>query len=105
MEDTKSRPTGDAAKREAFRQALHSWANTRRATAEDRDGLVTGALAAGLSKEEVHVITGLGRSTIDRIVKTHDRLRQSITEGEQALASDAPMVTIDDILNTNGGTQ
>ena len=36
--------------------------------------------------------------------RTRDRLRKSIAEGEQALASGAPMVTIDDILNTNGGT-
>jgi len=73
MEDTKSRLTGDTAKREAFRQALHSWAERQRSDAQDRDGLVTGALAAGLSKEEVHVITGLGRTTIERIVKIRDR--------------------------------
>jgi predicted DNA-binding transcriptional regulator AlpA len=34
----------------------------------DRDPLVRTALDAGLSKEEVHVLTGLGRNTIDRII-------------------------------------
>jgi hypothetical protein len=37
--------------------------------AVDRDPVVRTAIDAGLSKEEVHILTGLGRTTIDRIVK------------------------------------
>lgn len=54
-------------KAEAARSALRSWRRRRDATATERDTLVTEALEAGLSKEEVHVITSLGRTTIDRI--------------------------------------
>jgi hypothetical protein len=34
----------------------------------DRDKRVRAALAAGLSKHRVHRLTGIGRSTIDRIL-------------------------------------
>lgn len=49
------------------RDALRSWGRRRQSLDRDRDGLVTTGLAAGLSKEEVHMLTGLGRTTIDRI--------------------------------------
>ena len=49
------------------RDALRSWGKRRQSLDRDRDPLVTGALAAGVSKEEVHGLTGLGRTTIDRI--------------------------------------
>jgi hypothetical protein len=52
---------------EAARAALRSWRRRRDSVDSDRDGLVLAALRAGLLKEEVHVITGLGRTTIDRI--------------------------------------
>jgi hypothetical protein len=56
-----------AEKAEAARTALRSWRRRRDATDAERDTLVVTALDAGLIKEEVHVITGLGRTTIDRI--------------------------------------
>lgn len=37
-----------------------------------RDPLVTTALAAGLAKEEIHQLTGISRSTIDRILAKID---------------------------------
>jgi len=52
-------------KAEAARTALRSW----RRRHDERDQLVTAALAAGLPKEEIHVITGLGRGTITRIAE------------------------------------
>ena len=51
----------------AARQALRAWRRRSDAVTADRDPLVLAALGAGLTKEEVHVITGLGRTTIDRI--------------------------------------
>jgi hypothetical protein len=49
------------------RGALRSWRRRKQSLDRERDPLVTTALAAGLTKEEVHVLTGLGRTTIDRI--------------------------------------
>ena len=34
----------------------------------DRDKRVRAAVAAGLTKHRVHLLTGIGRSTIDRIL-------------------------------------
>lgn len=53
--------------REAIRHALRSWRRRADAVSDDRDPLIIAAVKE-LSKEEVHVITGLGRTTIDRIV-------------------------------------
>jgi hypothetical protein len=55
--------------KEASRQALRSWRRRSDSVSADRDSVVRTAIDAGLSKEEVHVLTGLGRNTIDRIVK------------------------------------
>lgn len=52
---------------DAARTALRSWRRRHDTAATERDPLVVTALEAGLLKEEVHVITGLGRGTIDRI--------------------------------------
>jgi hypothetical protein len=43
---------------------LAEWVTTTRS----RDERVRAAVAAGLSKHRVHQITGIGRSTIDRIL-------------------------------------
>jgi hypothetical protein len=43
---------------------LSEWAIITR----DRDSRVCAAAAAGFSKQRVHRITGIGRSTIDRIL-------------------------------------
>ena len=58
-------PSADKA--DAARTALRSWRRRRDATDAERDTLVVAGLDAGLLKEEVHAITGLGRTTIDRI--------------------------------------
>jgi hypothetical protein len=52
---------------DAARGTLRSWRRRRDAVASERDPLVIAALKSGLTKEEVHVLTGLGRTTIDRI--------------------------------------
>jgi hypothetical protein len=53
----------------AARAALRRWRKHSDAVEADRDPLVIGALAAGLAKEEVHQLTGISRSTIDRILE------------------------------------
>ena len=35
----------------------------------DRDNLIRAALAAGVTKQRVHELTGIARTTINRIVK------------------------------------
>jgi DNA invertase Pin-like site-specific DNA recombinase len=55
--------------RSAARAALRRWGTNRRTLENDRDQVVLGALEAGITKEEIHIVTGLGRSTIDRIEK------------------------------------
>ncbi|MET8113845.1 DUF6003 family protein [Streptomyces prasinus] len=39
-----------------------------RRTVEGRDGMVRRAQAAGVSKHRIHVLTGIARTTIDRIL-------------------------------------
>ena len=41
-----------------------------RTVVRSRDERVRAAVAAGLSKHRVHVLTGIGRSTIDRILSS-----------------------------------
>ena len=40
-----------------------------RRTVEGRDDMVRRARAAGVSKNRIHVLTGIARTTIDRILK------------------------------------
>jgi hypothetical protein len=54
-------------KRQA-REMLTSWAAEQDAVSGRRDQVVRAAVAAGLSKSEVHQLTGIARTTIDRIV-------------------------------------
>lgn len=49
---------------EEAEQMLAEWVTVTR----DRDNRVRAAVAAGISKHRVHQITGIGRSTIDRIL-------------------------------------
>lgn len=51
------------------REALAAWREESRKLTAERDALVRSALDVGLSKEEVHQLSGLGRTTIDRIVR------------------------------------
>lgn len=56
-------------KREALEYALTNWARDRRRVDESRDPLVQAALTAGISKHRVHVLTGIARTTINKITK------------------------------------
>ena len=53
---------------DAIRASLKSWRRRGETHAAERDLLVISAADAGLIKEEIHQLTGLGRSTIDRIL-------------------------------------
>jgi hypothetical protein len=50
------------------REMITTWAVAQRAAAVQRDEVVRAAVAAGLSKSEVHRLTGIARSTVNRIV-------------------------------------
>ena len=50
------------------REMLTAWAAEQDAVSGRRDDVVQAAIAAGLSKSEVHRLTGIARTTIDRIV-------------------------------------
>ena len=50
------------------REMLAAWAAEQDAVAGRRDEVVQAAVDAGLSKAEVHRLTGIARTTIDRIV-------------------------------------
>ena len=50
------------------RELLAAWAAEQDAVAGRRDEVVRAAVDAGLSKIEVHRLTGIARTTIDRIV-------------------------------------
>jgi hypothetical protein len=54
---------------EEAEQLLIEWAMTNR----DRDNLVRAAVASGVSKHRVHELTGIARTTIDRILATPGR--------------------------------
>jgi hypothetical protein len=54
----------------AVREGLRSWGRRRHSLESERDPLVLAGLAEdGITKEEIHALTGLGRATIDRIEK------------------------------------
>jgi hypothetical protein len=50
------------------RQMLTAWAAERDAVDSRRDEVIRSAIEAGLSKSEVHRLTGIARTTIDRII-------------------------------------
>ena len=52
------------------REMLASWAADRRAVDGRRDEVVRTAAEAGLIKSEIHRLTGIARSTLDRILGT-----------------------------------
>jgi molybdopterin-guanine dinucleotide biosynthesis protein A len=53
-----------AADQPKLEQELAEWA----ASQADRDNLVRAALAAGVTKQRVHELTGIARTTINRIL-------------------------------------
>jgi hypothetical protein len=61
----------DPVDREEAEQALQAWASV------ERDELVRAAHEAGVPKHRIHTITGIARSTIDRILETPMNLTQA----------------------------
>lgn len=55
--------------KEGLSAALRQWGKRQKALTLNRDPLVLAALKHGITIEEIHQSTGLGRSTIDRIKK------------------------------------
>jgi hypothetical protein len=52
------------------KEMLTAWAAEKDAVASRRDQVVRAAVDAGVSKSEVHRLTGIARTTVDRIVGT-----------------------------------
>ena len=55
--------------KERLEESLKGWASDMRVLTEQRDALVTHALELGISKHRIYVLTGIARTTIDRILK------------------------------------
>ena len=51
-------------------RVLGKWGEQRRESESVRDGMVRGAIWAGVAKHRVYVLTGIARTTIDRIAET-----------------------------------
>ena len=58
------------------REMLAGWAAEQDAAGSRRGQVVRAAIDAGLSKSEVHRLTGIARTTIDRIAGTLPALEQ-----------------------------
>ena len=58
------------------RQMLAAWAAEHDAVGSRRDKAVRAAIDAGLSKSEVHRLTGMARTTIGRILGTLPAMEQ-----------------------------
>ena len=70
-----SRAAHAAAQIEALEFALTGWGDENRRIAAERDPLVRCAVARGISKHRVHVLTGIARSTIDDILSRSEPQR------------------------------
>jgi hypothetical protein len=62
----------DDPKRGALEYALSQWGERQRQNAETRDDLVRASVTYGIAKHRVHVLTGIARTTIDKIVEKGD---------------------------------
>ena len=58
------------------RQMLAGWAAEQDAAGSRRDEVVRAAVDAGMSKSEVHRLTGMARTTIDRVAGTIAAMEQ-----------------------------
>ena len=58
------------------REMLAGWAAEQDAVGSRRDEVVRAAIDAGLSKSEVHRLTGMARTTIGRILGTLPAMEQ-----------------------------
>ena len=55
--------------RERLEASLSKWAEDQAILTAQRNQLVTEALAAGVTKQEIHQRTGIARTTINRITE------------------------------------
>jgi hypothetical protein len=60
------------------RELLVAWAAEQDAVAGRRDAVVRAAVGAGLSKSEVHRLTGIARTTIDRIIGSDPAVEKGV---------------------------
>jgi hypothetical protein len=58
--------------REQLEQSLSGLAANARALTAQRDLLIRRALALGITKHRIYVLTGIARTTIDRIIAKED---------------------------------
>ena len=58
------------------REMLAAWAAEQDAVGSRRGEVVRAAIGAGVSKSEVHRLTGMARTTIDRIVGAVPAMQQ-----------------------------
>lgn len=77
---------GDGLTREEAEKALTDWA----ANNARRDDLVRAARAAGVSKNRIHVLTGIARTTIDRIFQERSMNVQDLTAAVKTTLGDYP---------------
>jgi len=62
------------------REMLTEWAADQHMVASRRDEVVLAAVDAGLSKSEVHRLTGIARTTIDRIVSVVQAAEEGVAK-------------------------
>jgi hypothetical protein len=58
--------------KEQAEKALRIWAQERGRIAAQRDPLVQDAYVSGVNKHQIHILTGLARTTVDDILKIYD---------------------------------
>jgi len=54
---------------ERLEESLKGWASDMRVLTQQRDLLVTHAIELGVTKQRIYQLTGIARTTIDRIIK------------------------------------
>lgn len=62
-----------ASEQEQAEDLLTRWASDMKHMQTERDVIVTHALKAGVSKHRIYVLTGIARTTIDRIIAKGDQ--------------------------------
>lgn len=68
---------------EAIEQALAKWSDDQAKLPQRRSRLVLSALAAGVTKHRIHVLSGIARTTIDDIISRADdpEMREALVRG------------------------
>ena len=65
------------------RQMLTEWAAKQAAVSAERELVIRQAERAGLSKMEIHRLTGIARTTVDRIVRSTADGPSTAPEGDR----------------------